>query len=114
MSFNDVSEAFEPWLETITGTRNAGEYVRGRWVPAEPAPITFLGCVQNANEKDLKSLPEGSRTTEAIKIHSTTALIVQDSTSTGDRVSYLGEIWLIRAVFNRRIGNYYKYIGVKQ
>lgn len=111
---NDVTLAFNGWLETVVGQRNPGSIIDNRWVEDIPISLEFKGVIQNANEKDLKVLPEGGRTTEAIKIHTKTRLIVLDGTHTGDTIFYDGETWLVKSVANRRIGNYYKIIAVKQ
>ena len=114
-NFNDVSDAFDGWLQTITGTRNAGSYVDGRWVAASPVALSFSGVIQNATPDDLKVLPEGQRTEEAIKIHTTFKLIPQiDNTTNGDIISYQSKNWLVYNVAHRYIGGYHKAIAIKQ
>ncbi len=115
MILNDVSDAFDGWLQTITGTRTAGSYVSGRWVAGTPSNLSFSGVVQNATPDDLKVLPEGQRTEEAIKIHTTFELIPQiDNTNTGDLISYKSKSWLVYNVAHRYIGNYHKAIAIRQ
>jgi len=115
MALNDVTAAFDGWLEAITGSRNTGAYVDGRWVAAVPAELSFKGVVQNATPQDLKVLPEGQRTEEAIKIHTTFELIAQSGTDTkGDTISYKGGVWLVYNVAKRFIGGYHKAIAIKQ
>ena len=115
MILNDVSDAFDGWLQTITGTRTAGSYVSGRWVAGTPSNLSFSGVVQNATPDDLKVLPEGKRTEEAIKIHTTFELIPQiDNTNTGDLISYKSKNWLTYNVAHRYIGNYHKAIAIRQ
>lgn len=114
MSFNDVTDAFDGWLEIVTGTRTAGSYVNGRWVAGAAEALSFCGVVQNATPDDLKVLPEGNRNDEAIKIHSKFILIPQEDGKTGDVISYKGLSWLVYNVANRYIGNYNKAIAVKQ
>ena len=112
-NFNDVSSAFNGWLQALTGTRSTGSYVNGRWV-ASGGSITFNGVVQNANPNDMLSLPEGQREEEAIKIHTVFELTPQDGTTTGDIISYKGENWLVYSVARRYIGGYNKAIAIKQ
>lgn len=112
---NPVDDAFGGWEQIITGARTAGSYVSGRWVTGTPSDLSFSGVVQNATPDDLKVLPEGQRTEEAIKIHTTFELIPQiDNTNTGDLISYRGKDWLVYDVAHRYIGNYHKAIAIRQ
>ena len=108
MGINDVTDAFDGWLETVTGSRGSGSYVNGRWVAGTPTALSFSGVVQNANPKDLEVLPEGNRDDEAIKIHTVFEL------ETDDTITYKGLTWLVFNVAKRYIGNYNKVIAVKQ
>ena len=114
-NFNDVSDAFDGWLQIITGTRSAGSYVSGRWVAGTPLALSFSGVIQNATPNDLKVLPEGQRTEEAIKIHTTFELISQiDNTTNGDMILYKSKNWLVYNVAHRYIGGYHKAIAIRQ
>lgn len=114
-NFVDVSDVFDDWLQTIVGTRTTGSYVKGNWVAGTPTPLSFSGVVQNATPSDLKVLEEGNRLEEAIKIHTTFALIAQISTTTtGDLITYQGATWLVFNVAPRFIGGYHKAIAIKQ
>ena len=108
MGINDVTDAFDGWLETVTGSRGSGSYVNGRWVAGSSTALSFSGVVQNANPDDMKVLPEGNRNDEAIKIHTTYALLNDDT------ITYKGLTWLVYNVAKRYIGNYNKAIAVKQ
>jgi len=112
-NFNDVSDAFDGWLQTITGTRVSGSYVSGRWVSSS-ASISFTGVIQDATPDDLKVLPEGDRTEEGIKIHTTFKLVPQIGvTNTGDVINYDGNTWLVYNVAHRNIGGYHKAIAIR-
>lgn len=113
-NFNDVADAFDGLLQTVTGTRSPGSYVSGRWVAGTPESLSFLGVVQNATPDDLKVLDEGQRTEEAIKIHTVFELIPQDSGITGDLISYRSKNWLVYNVAHRHIGGYHKIIAIRQ
>jgi len=115
-NFNDVTEAFDGWLSTITGIRkSAGSYVDGRWVDGSDVLLSFQGVVQNASPKDLKVLEEGMRTEEVIKIHTEFSLIVQvKGTQNGDTIIYKGENWLVHNIAKRFIGGYSKALCIKQ
>ena len=114
-NFNDVSDAFDGWEQAITGARTAGSYVSGRWIAGTPSNLSFQGVIQNATPDDLKVLPEGQRSEEAIKIHTTFELIPQiDNTNTGDLILYQSKSWLVYNVAHRYIGNYHKAIAIRQ
>lgn len=112
---NDVSEAFEGWLEPLTILRKDGSYVDGIWVDGVETPIIINAVIQNANPDDLIVLPEGERTTEAVKIHTTSAVrtVIETSESEADEFVYDGLRWRIYNLANRKIGNYYKAIAIR-
>ena len=115
MAINDVSDAFSEWLEPLVATRTSGSYVSGRWVDGTPTVINFSGVVQNANPQDLKVLPEGLRSEETIKIHTTARLVaLVEGATPGDVVSYDGFDWTVYNLADRKIGNYYKAILIKK
>jgi len=108
MIVNDVTDAFVGWLEPLTGSRCQGSYVSGRWVTGETEALSFDGIVQDATAKDLLVLEEGDRAKEAIKVHTTYKLMLKDI------ISYDGYNWVVYNVANKKIGNYYKSIAIKQ
>lgn len=114
MANNDVADAFGDWLEALTADRTAGSYIKMIWVPEIPTVISFDGVVQNATPQDLQVVEEGLRTIEAIKVHTTTKLIAQEGSQTGDKINYDGSVWLVYNVAHRAIGNYHKAIAIKQ
>lgn len=116
-ALNDVTEAFIDWLEPLTATRITGEYsnITYEWEVDTTTVINFTGVVQNATPEDLQVLPEGNRSDETIKIHTTTKLIAMVGDSIpGDIVSYDGFDWMVYNLADRRIGGYYKAILVKR
>lgn len=114
MGINDVSDAFTEWLAPYTAQRQTATVVKGKKVAGVSTAVPFDGVIQNANPEDLKALPEGSRTEEAIKIHTGTELLPQiDNSQDGDVVPYDSKEYLIVNVADRKIGNYYKAIGLK-
>ena len=114
-NFNDVSDAFDGWLQTVAGSRGAGSYVNGRWVESSTTGLSFPGVVQDATPDDLKVLDEGMRTEEAIKIHTQFQLIAQiNGVSNGDLIFYQGFNWQVFNVGKKRIGGYFKAIAIRQ
>jgi hypothetical protein len=113
-NFNDVTGAFSGWLQTLIGERTTGSYVNGRWVDNAPTPISFKGVVQNLNAEDLKVLEEGNRTEIAIKIHTQFELIPQEgATTTGDKINYRNNVYLVYNVAPRYIGGYFKVLALR-
>jgi len=114
-NFNDVTDAFDGWLQITTGVRTTGSYVNGRWVAGIPTALSFSAVIQNANPKDLEVLEEGLRLDKSIKLHTTFELIAQiEDTTTGDLIDYRGDQWLVYNVADRFIGGYHKAIAIKQ
>lgn len=113
---NDVSAAFNGWLEPIDIIRKEqGDYVDGNWVDAQETIVSIRAVVQNANADDLILLPEGTRSTETVKIH-TTSLVktVSEVTETeADQFEYNGSKYKIHDVYDRKIGNYYKALAIR-
>jgi len=113
---NDVSRALLRWLEPLDIIRvAAGEYVEGKWVDGVAGPIPIKAVIQNANPDDLILLPEGTRTTEAVKIHTTTKVktVSEVGETDADEFLYNGSRYRIYDVFDRQIGNYYKAVAIR-
>lgn len=107
-NFNDVSDAFDGSLQVVYATRPGGGYVDGRWVSDAGKELTFSGVVQNAVPADLKVLKGGQRVEEAIKIHTTFEVKINDI------ILYNNNNWLVRNVAPRHIGGYHKAIAIRQ
>lgn len=113
---NDVSRALKRWLEPITITRvAAGAYVNSEWVNGIPGPVPIKAVVQNADPDDLILLPEGTRSTEAVKIHTVSVVktVSEVGATDADTFVYDGDTYRIYDVFKRKIGNYYKAIAIR-
>ena len=113
---NDVSAALRRWLEPLTIIRNgAGSYVDGSWVNGADSNVNIKAVVQNANPDDLVLLPEGTRSTEAMKIHTTSKVftVSEVGETDADQFDYDGSRYRIYDVFNRRIGNYVKAVAIR-
>ena len=114
---NDVSRALLRWLEPLNIIRkDVGSYVDGEWVDADEAePVVIQAVIQNANPDDLILLPEGTRTTEAVKIHTTSKVntVSEAGETDADQFDYNGSRYRIYDVFGRKIGNYYKAVAIR-
>lgn len=118
MNINDVSEAFDDWLEPITIERKLPDgYSRGVLVPGglvNPPPV-IQAVVQNADGDDLEVLPEGLKNKLTIKLHTTSELrsVVETDDTNADIVQYNDKRYKVYIVFDRKIGNYYKAIATR-
>lgn len=115
---NDVSAAFTPWLEDVVISRpdGSGAYVDGIWNPSPVSSVTIRGVLQNANPDDLQNLPEGLRTSEAIKVHSVSRMrpVSEVGETLADIILENGKQYIVQSVADRKIGNYYKAVAVKR
>ncbi len=113
---NDVSRALLRWLAPLDIIRNGtGSYVNGRWENPASTTVPIKAVVQNANPDDLILLPEGTRTTEAVKIHTISEIhtVSEVGETDADQFNYNGFRYRIYDVFNRKIGNYYKAVAIR-
>lgn len=113
---NDVSRALLRWLEPLTIIRKAvGTYVDGIWVNGADSSIVISAVIQNANPDDLILLPEGTRTTEAVKIHTVSQVntVSEAGETDADQFLYNGYRYRIYDVFDRKIGNYFKAVAIR-
>ena len=113
---NDVSQAFDDWLEPLTLIRKSvGSYVNGVWVDGVNTNVNVLAVIQNAQPNDMLLLPEGTRSTEAVKFHTTSRVytVSEVGETTADTFSYDGDTYIVYDVYKRRIGNYFKAIAMR-
>lgn len=115
----DVSGAFNGLLQTISLTRkNAGSRdANGRWIDGADVVTSIQAVVQTATSDDLLVLPEGERTQETIKIHTTSLLRTasESGTYTADEITYQGNVYKVIQAFDRKtIGNYYKALAARE
>jgi len=113
---NDVSRALARWLQPLDIIRKSpGSYVDGDWVNGADVVVPIKAVIQNANPDDLILLPEGTRTTEAVKIHTTSIVrtVSEFSESDADQFIYDGSRYRVYDVFDRKIGNYVKAVAIR-
>jgi len=113
---NDVSEALTIWLAPLTIIRKGeGGYVQGKWVNGVPSDVPITAVVQNADPDDLILLPEGTRTTEAVRLYTTAKIktVSEVGETDADQFNYNGSKYRVYDVFDRQIGNYYKAIAIR-
>lgn len=115
---NDVTEAFAPeWMTSVDITRvnPGGTYVDGKYISPGSTTVPISAVVQNATADDLQILPEGMRTEETLKLHTISLLqgVVEENQSTADTFTYNGKPWLVYAVFDRKIGAYFKALAIR-
>jgi len=113
---NDVSRALLRWLEPLDIIRkDVGDYVNGDWVNGGDIVVPIKAVIQNANPDDLILLPEGTRTTEAVKIHTTSIIktVSEVGETDADQFDYNGSRYRVYDVFTRKIGNYVKAVAIR-
>ena len=96
--------------------RPQGSYTdKGRWQHANPEPLSIRMILQPATAKDMKQLPEGRRTEEAIKVHSYEELfcVSVKNQKQPDRIEWLGDMYEVHSVENWSEQGYYMSIAVK-
>ena len=113
---NDVTDAFGDWLEPIAIKRSSrGDYIDGRYVTGPENEVPIMAVVQNTSPDDVLVLEEGKRSSESIKLHTTTDLIALSEADSiiGDTFPYKGKTWEVANVARRFIGNYHKAIAIR-
>lgn len=87
---------------TVT-RRAAGSYIGGYWVEGTESNIIIKASIQPLKVNEIEALPEGKRSSSAVKIYTDTKLILaKQATETTDAVSadilqYSGSTWEIVA-----------------
>jgi len=88
----------------------------GRWKEAPTEEISIDAVVQPARGKELQRLPEGRRTSESIKVYTTTPLFsaeVEDQNQP-DILVWQGKKYQIETIDNwEEYGDYYKALALK-
>lgn len=113
---NNVSAAFSGFLENMTILRKApGSYVNGEWVDGVESGVNIKAVIQNANPDDLILLPEGTRTTEAVKFHTVSNVVTVSEVggTNADEFLYNGKRYRVYDVYERKIGNYFKAVAIR-
>lgn len=101
----------------FTVYRQSGEWVAGRWVPADEAIIPMSGTITAANPNDLVQVPEGDRIVGMMCFYSQqpiyTTRAEDDAGGTSDEIVWNGERYRISTVVPWGDFGYYKAIGVR-
>lgn len=97
--------------------RAAGSYVGGTFVPGVQSEITIRASVQPARPEDLEDLPEGKRTSAAVRF--STPTLVQTANETAgvlaDRLVHEGAEWEVQkvSVRGRRVLPHYEAVATR-
>jgi len=113
---NDVSRVLLRWQEPLVIKRvGVGDYVDGVWDNGATSDIDIFAVVQNATQDELILLPEGTRTTESVKIHTITQVktVSEFGETDADTFQYNGFNYRLFDVFDRKVGNYYKAVAIR-
>jgi hypothetical protein len=93
----------------------SGQYVDGTWTTeAEIAPFDIIASVQPLTPKEMKTLPEGRRNSQAYRIYTDIELHTTRHQNP-DRVQLFGEEFEILSVevWQNQIISHYKAIAIK-
>lgn len=87
----------------------------GRWSEGQPVVLDIVAVVQPLNAHEMVRLPEGRRTTGAVKVYSTSALQTADvkKQRQPDRFCWRGDEYELLSVEDHTFGGYYKAIAVE-
>lgn len=95
----------------------AGTMVKGRYVAGSTSTLTIQASIQPVSGEDLKSLPEGRRLDDFVKVYTDSNLqsLQEVSTVQQDRLTWRGHTYECISVDARQMGiiNHYKYIFSK-
>lgn len=96
----------------------AGSWTNGVWVNGTQSTFQITASVQPAKQEDLIYLPEGQRTSAAVKIYTDT-MVRTGNEKTGiqaDLLEFQGEDWEIQQVWNHQELTlaHYKAIAVRK
>lgn len=97
----------------------SSEWVNGRFQKGSETTFEIDASVQPLRGNEVKILPEHARTSESVKIYTSTRLREPDEKNqlAGDEITRDGKIFKIHSVMNYSIGTdipHFKIIAVKQ
>ena len=102
--------------QIITRT-SAGSYVNGTFVAGSPSTITIQASIQPATGEDMKSLPEGRRLDDYVKVYTDSDLQVLEESSgiQPDKLEWRGHTYECISADVRQMGiiSHFKYIFSK-
>lgn len=94
---------------------NPGTYENGRWTEGEKEVLTIIAVVQPLKSHEMVRVPEGRRTTGALKVYTMSRLQTADVKKQvqPDRFCWHGDEFEILAVDDMSYGGYYRGIAVE-
>lgn len=74
----------------------AGSYIKGVWTEGSTSAITIKATVQPLKPLEMQALPEGRRSSRAMKVYTETLLLsANEDGKNADTFSWLGATWEI-------------------
>ncbi len=91
-----------------------GSYINGDWQEGTRAEIAIQASAQPLNPKEMESLPEGRRDSQAVKIYPDTELFTVRDDTNPDLVEYRGEVYEVISVAPHQSGviDHFKAVAV--
>jgi len=95
-----------------------GSYVAGNWVAGAASTVSIMATIQPVSDQDLKALPEGTRSSDVVKIYTDTVLYTVEDQGTNqqpDRITWFGHVYEITSKSVRQMGviNHYRFWATK-
>lgn len=99
--FSDVLAEFSPEVLFLE-RRGPSTYVDGYATKPEPTQVLLSAVLWPATPSELRVLPEGYRTSEAVTLATTEPLLAKfaGNVNNPDRFSYQGSLWEVASVLN--------------
>jgi hypothetical protein len=100
-------------------TRTApGTYTNGEWVNGASSTVPIMATIQPVSDQDLKALPEGTRSSDVVKIYTETLLYTVEDKGVNqqpDRITWFGAVYEITSKSVRQMGiiNHFRYWATK-
>jgi len=95
-----------------------GSYVGGVWVAGAVSTVPIMATIQPVSDQDLKALPEGTRSSDVVKIYTETLLYTVEDKGVNqqpDRITWFGAVYEItsKSVRQMDIISHYRYMATK-
>jgi len=95
-----------------------GAYINGVWVNGSASTISITATIQPVSDQDLINLPAGTRSSDVVKIYTSTELKTTEDGGDNqqpDRITWLGNVYEITSKSVRQMGviNHFRFWATK-
>lgn len=115
MALLNVSDVINDplFVQSYTGKRQTGAWVKGEWVPGTVSTVNFTGIITPASPKDIDQIPEGDRVTGMMAFYSLVEIFVTRTTGTSDILVWGSEDYKVVWCNPYSDYGYYKALAVR-